>query len=331
MEDVLDVYTRPYDPRFPQVCPDETHTHLLGEVRDPLPCAPGQVARHDPEYVRGGVANLFLVCEPLRGWRHVTVTERRTGIDWAHRVKELVDVHYPDAEKIVAQARQIIDVTDRSPLTAGLRRMADNLDRPAQVLLDPFLACPRVALIRPDMLETRERSGDVVQEERYCGAILRIGGVHPRPEDEAEHIHEQMSFSPGELLRPVVTAHAPDARRFDRLTVDDARARLRIPPLPYPFSFAQDGIQVLPCTIEAPLPEVMVDGLPRREIAREHPPGTAASQDGEDAIEDGPHGPFAGTATRWCDRQQRGKDDPLGVGQVTRIAMRSRHHSAPDG
>ena len=83
MEDVLDVYTRPYDPRFPQVCMDETHTQLLGEVRDPLPAAPGRAARHDPEYARGGVANLFLVCEPLRGWRHVTVTERRTA--WTGR------------------------------------------------------------------------------------------------------------------------------------------------------------------------------------------------------------------------------------------------------
>ena len=101
MEDVLDVYTRAYDPRFPQVCLDETHTQLLGEVRDPLPAAPGRIARYDPEYVRGGVANLFLVCEPLRGWRHVSVTERRTGVDWAHCVQALVDIHYPAAEKIV--------------------------------------------------------------------------------------------------------------------------------------------------------------------------------------------------------------------------------------
>ena len=75
MEDVLDVYTRPYDPRLPQVCMDETHKQLLGEIRDPPPAAPGRAARHDSEYVRGGVANLFLVCEPLRGWRHVTVTD----------------------------------------------------------------------------------------------------------------------------------------------------------------------------------------------------------------------------------------------------------------
>jgi hypothetical protein len=107
MEDVLDVYTRPYDPRFPQVCLDETHTQLLGEVRDPLPGAPGRVARHDPEYARAGVANLFLICEPLRGWRHVTVTARRTAVDWAHCVQELVDVHYPEVEKVVLVMDQL--------------------------------------------------------------------------------------------------------------------------------------------------------------------------------------------------------------------------------
>ena len=77
------------------------------------PCAPGRPARHDPEYVRGGVANLFLVCEPLRGWRHVTVTERRTGVDWAHCVREMVDVHYPDAEKIVLVMDQLNTHTRR--------------------------------------------------------------------------------------------------------------------------------------------------------------------------------------------------------------------------
>jgi hypothetical protein len=132
MEDVLDVYTRPYDPRFPQVCMDETHTQLLGEVRDPLPCAPGRSARHDPEYVRGGVANLFLVCEPLRGWRHVTVTERRTGIDWAHCIKELVDVHYPDAEKIVLVMDQLNTHTPASLYEAfppaEAKRLADRLE-----------------------------------------------------------------------------------------------------------------------------------------------------------------------------------------------------------
>ncbi len=98
---MLDVYTRPYDPRRPQVCLDETSRQLLDEVTPPLPPAPGRPAREDYEYVRQGVCNLFLVCEPLRGWRHVTVGDRRTRLDFAHVVKERVDIHYPDAEVLV--------------------------------------------------------------------------------------------------------------------------------------------------------------------------------------------------------------------------------------
>ena len=101
MEDVLDVYTRPYDPRFPQVCLDETSRQLLADVTPPHPVAPGQPAREDYEYARQGTVNLFLVTEPLRGWRHVTVSDRRTRVDWAACIKELVDVHYPEAERIV--------------------------------------------------------------------------------------------------------------------------------------------------------------------------------------------------------------------------------------
>ena len=101
MEDVLDVYHRPYDPRFPQVCMDELSLQLLGEVRPPLPPRPGRVARVDYEYERHGVRNLFLAVEPLRGWRHVAATERRTKCDWATFMRELADVHYPAAERII--------------------------------------------------------------------------------------------------------------------------------------------------------------------------------------------------------------------------------------
>jgi len=101
MEDVLSVYTRPYDPRVPQVCLDETSTQLLRDVRDPLPLALAQSVRVDTEYARGGVVNCCMVCEPLAGRRWVTVTERRTKRDWAHQIKTLVDEHYPEAERIV--------------------------------------------------------------------------------------------------------------------------------------------------------------------------------------------------------------------------------------
>jgi transposase len=101
MEDVLEVYTQPYAPQWPQVCMDETNKQLLDDVQDPLPLQLGQAARVDYEYERQGVANLFMFFEPLAGKRYVKVTERRTGTDWAQAMRELSDVHYPTAEKIV--------------------------------------------------------------------------------------------------------------------------------------------------------------------------------------------------------------------------------------
>ena len=107
MEDVLDGYRRPADPARPVVCLDETSRQLLADARPPLPAAPGRPARRDPEYIRGGVANVFLVAEPLRGWRDVWASEQRTRLDWAHRVRRLVDVDYPDAERIVLVMDQL--------------------------------------------------------------------------------------------------------------------------------------------------------------------------------------------------------------------------------
>ena len=101
MEDVLDVYQRPYDAQRPQVCLDEASKQLIGETRCAVPVSPGRVAREDYEYVRNGTANLFMVFEPLAGKRHVKVTDRRTKKDWAWCVKELVDDWYPQARKIV--------------------------------------------------------------------------------------------------------------------------------------------------------------------------------------------------------------------------------------
>jgi DDE superfamily endonuclease len=101
MEDVLEVYTRPDDPQRPVVCLDETSRQLLARTRPPLAARPGQPAREDHEYERRGVCNLFLACEPLRGWRDVMVSDRRTRIDWAHCIKGLAGICYPDAEVIV--------------------------------------------------------------------------------------------------------------------------------------------------------------------------------------------------------------------------------------
>ena len=101
MEDVLEVYTRPYDPRRPQVCIDESSKQLVAETRVPIPAAPGQPERIDYEYERQGTANLFMVFEPLAGQRRVKVTERRTAVDFAHLIREVVDEQYPQAEQIV--------------------------------------------------------------------------------------------------------------------------------------------------------------------------------------------------------------------------------------
>ncbi len=132
MEDTLDVYRRPYDPRRPQVCLDETSQQLLADVREPLPMKAGQVEREDYEYKREGVCNLFLWCEPLGNRRHVEVTERRTKVDWAHVVKDLVDVHYPDAERIVLVMDNLNTHTPASLYEAfapeEAKRIADRLE-----------------------------------------------------------------------------------------------------------------------------------------------------------------------------------------------------------
>ncbi|WP_067586090.1 IS630 family transposase, partial [Endozoicomonas ascidiicola] len=101
MEDILELYKLPYDPKRPLVCLDETSKQQLIEVRNPIPIEPGNPERYDTEYERNGVSNLFMIFEPLAGWRHVEVTDSRTAIDWAHQVKALVDGRYNDVDKIV--------------------------------------------------------------------------------------------------------------------------------------------------------------------------------------------------------------------------------------
>ncbi len=101
MEDVLEVYHRPYDERRPLVCLDEASKQLIGETVQPLPAEPGQAERFDYEYVRNGTANLFMISEPLLGWRHVEVTQRRTAKDFAEVLRWLVEDLHPDADKVV--------------------------------------------------------------------------------------------------------------------------------------------------------------------------------------------------------------------------------------
>ena len=101
MEDVIQTHMLPHDPKRPVVCFDEASKQLFGEVRPKEQARPGRAARQDYEYERKGTCNLFMMCEPLRGWRHVRVTTRRTRLDYAGCIKELVDVHYPEADRIL--------------------------------------------------------------------------------------------------------------------------------------------------------------------------------------------------------------------------------------
>ena len=126
------MYTRPDDPRRPRVCRAETSRQVLAEVRPPLPRVPGRSARHDAAYARAGVVHRFVVGEPLQGWRAVLVSAQRTRLDRAHRVKALVDVHDPEAERI---ARVMDQGNSHSPASRyeafpplAAKRLADTLE-----------------------------------------------------------------------------------------------------------------------------------------------------------------------------------------------------------
>ena len=101
MEDVLEIYARPYSRKFPVVCMDESSAQLIGEVHEPISAAPGRPVLKDDEYVRNGVASIFMEVEPLGAKRKVKITERRTRVDWAHFIKEMLDERYADAEKVI--------------------------------------------------------------------------------------------------------------------------------------------------------------------------------------------------------------------------------------
>lgn len=132
MEDVLDVYKRPYDAARPVICMDETSKQLIGETRVPIPATAGRPERVDHEYRRNGVANVFMLAEPLTGCCQVKVTERRTKMDWARLIKELVDVHYHEAEKIVL-VMDNLNTHNKASLyqtfvPAEAKRLADKLE-----------------------------------------------------------------------------------------------------------------------------------------------------------------------------------------------------------
>ena len=132
MEDILAVYDRPYDPAAPVVCMDEQSVQLIQETRRPIPVAPGRPARTDYEYKRNGTANIFMFTEPLAGRRDVTVTERRTKVDWAYRVRDLLDGPYAGVPKLTLVMDNLNTHTPGSLYEAfppvEARRLAERLD-----------------------------------------------------------------------------------------------------------------------------------------------------------------------------------------------------------
>ncbi len=174
MEDVLDVYQRPYDPARPLVCLDETSRQILAETRAPLPVVAGRAARHDPEYERNGVVNLFLVCEPLPGRRHVRVSAQRTRIDFAHCIQELVDDHYPDAERIVLVMDQLNTHSPASLYTAfppaEAKRLADKLEIHYTPKHGSWLNMAEIELSALARQCLNRRLGDRVRLEREVAA-----------------------------------------------------------------------------------------------------------------------------------------------------------------
>jgi hypothetical protein len=204
LEDVLNVYTQPYDPAYPQVCMDELSKQLVGETRVPVPPAPGQVARMDYEYVRLGVANLFIFFEPLAGWRHLEVTERRTKQDWAYAVRDLVDVYCPHARKIrlvldnlnthvggslydtfpPAEARRLLDRLEihYTPKHGSWLNMAESeLSILSRQCLDRRIADAATLTREVAAWEARRNSAQATMDWRFTTSDARIKLAHLYP------------------------------------------------------------------------------------------------------------------------------------------------------
>jgi hypothetical protein len=199
MEDVLEVYTRPFDPKRPQVCMDEVSKQLVGETRTPIPAAPGQPERCDYEYVRNGVANMFMFFEPLAGWRGVKVTERRTMVDWAEAVRDLVDVHYPEAEQIVL--------------------VMDNLNTHGiGSLYEAFPPAEAFRLAQKLEIHYTPKHGSWLNMAESELSILSRQCLHRRIPDE-EQLRREVSAWQDER-------NQAETRMFWRFTTDEARIRL---------------------------------------------------------------------------------------------------------
>lgn len=171
MEDVLDLYAEPYDPKKPLVCFDEKGVQLIAETRKPLPMEPGQPERFDYEYRRNGTRNLFVFFQPLAGWRHVKETEHRTKIDFAHCMKDLVKVYFPEAEV----TRVVLDnLNTHSPAAlyeafepAEAKRILDRLEFHYTPKHGSWLNMVEIeiAIVEKQCLDRRIPDGDTLRRE----------------------------------------------------------------------------------------------------------------------------------------------------------------------
>ncbi len=199
MEDVLDLYQEPYDPRRPVVCFDEVPYQLIGETRLPVPAAPGRRQRVNYEYVRRGTANLFLLVEPLRGWRHVDVTARRTNADFAQQMRALVDVHCADADKI--------------------RVVLDNLSsHTGAALYETFEAAEARRILRKLEFHYTPKHGSWLNMAEIEISILGRQCLHRRLDNVNRLRAETLAWE-----TPRNAVRAPTTWRF---TVSDARSKL---------------------------------------------------------------------------------------------------------
>lgn len=204
MEEVLTVYHLPEDPQIPLVCMDEASKQLVGETRTPLPLRPGDIAHEDYEYERHGVANLFLLFAPLLGWRHVVVTDRRTRQDWAVVMRDLVDVHFPQAPTIrvvldnlnthlagslyeafpPAEARRILDRLElhHTPKHGSWLNMAETeLSVLGRQCLDRRIADKAHLAHEVAAWQARRNRAEVTMQWRFTTADARIKLTHLYP------------------------------------------------------------------------------------------------------------------------------------------------------
>ena len=179
MEDILEVYRRPHDPHEPLVCMDETTKQLTRETRRTVPAQPGMPARFDFEYERNGVNNLFMFYEPFGGNRYVSVTDRRTKVDWAFQIKELLDNHYPDAKKVVLVMDNLNTHSGASLYQAFAPDEARRLLNRLEIHYTPKhgswlnIAETELSVLSRQCLDRRIESIELLESECHCWNVER--------------------------------------------------------------------------------------------------------------------------------------------------------------